>query len=150
MVSTPTSDYSSVQDDDGRLDSLRYQALLQQAEIALCSVSLAGTVDVATTHFSRMVNRSQYQVLGHRLWDILDAVDMEVGPLQHLWSAILDQTVTGPQQIQTYGKTGPIIWQWQLQPIVQDNCVVEVQAIVTQGVFLQEGLQEVIVSAFSL
>ncbi len=141
MVSSPTSDYSSVQDDDVRLDSLRYQALLQQAEIALCSVSLAGIVDVATPHFGRMVNRSQYQVLGHRLWDILDAVDMEVGPLQHLWSAILDQTVTGPQQIQTYGKTGPILWQWQLQPIVQDNCVVEVQAIVTQGVFLQEGLQ---------
>ena len=143
MVSSLTSYYYSIQDDDGRLNSLRYQALLQQVEIALCSVSLAGTVDVATTHFCRMVNRSQQQVLGHRLWDVLDAADVEVSLLQHLWSAILDQTVTGPQQIKTYGKTGKsVIWQWQLQPIVQDNCVVEVQAIVTQAVFLQEGLQE--------
>ena len=142
MVSSPTSYYSSVQGDDGRLDSLRYQALLQQAEIALCSVSLAGTVDVATTHFCRMVNRSQQQVLGHRLWDVLDSADMAIEQLQDLWSAILDQAVTGPQQINTHGKTRQSVWQWQLQPIVQDNCVVEVQAIVTQAIFLQEGLQE--------
>lgn len=76
MVSSPTSDYSSVQDDDVCLDSLRYQALLQQAEIALCSVSLAGTVDVATTHFCRIVTRSQQQVLGHKLWDVLNAANM--------------------------------------------------------------------------
>jgi len=146
MVSSPTSYYSSVQDDDdhlnGCLDSLRYQALLQQAEIALCSVSLAGTVDFATTHFCQMVNRSQQQVFGQTLWDVLDSVDMTIEQLQDLWSTIVDQTVTGSQQIKTYGKTGQSVWQWQLQPIVQDNCVVEVQAIVTQAVFLQDGLQE--------
>jgi PAS domain S-box-containing protein len=160
MVSSPTS-YSSVQEEDGRLngrlDSLRYQALLQQAEIGLCSVFNTGTVDFATTHFCRMVNRSQQQVVGHKLWDILDAADMEVGPLQHLWSTIvnrsvdqaIDRTVTGPEQIKTYGKTEQsIVWQWKLQPIVQDNrvvevqCVVEVQPIVMQAVFLKEDLQE--------
>ena len=94
---SPTS-YYPVQDDDGRLTALRYQALLQQAELSLCCASAVGIVGLVTPDFCRMVDRSEPQILGHMLWDILAQADIVGEPLQQMWSAIVNQTVTGLQR----------------------------------------------------
>ncbi len=115
------------------LPELRYQALLQQANILLCNATTTGQVSAITGILCQVMGRSQQTVIGKVLWQVLAEAGMEGGDrLEHLWQRISTQSVTGSQSIITYGvrQGAPIALQWVLTPLIQDNQVLEIQAIV--------------------
>jgi PAS domain S-box-containing protein len=116
------------------LPELRYQALLQQANFLLCNVTATGQVVTMTAPLCQVIGRSQRAILGQVLWQVLEEAGMEGGDrLAHLWQKISSQSTTGPQTIITYGvrQGAPIALHWILTPLVQDEQVVEIQALIT-------------------
>jgi PAS domain S-box-containing protein len=130
MTVSPSRHHPLLQD----LSALRYQALLQQTNLCLCSADRTGEITVVTAQFCRVIGRSQQAIVGKVLWQVLNDVGFEGGErLEHLYRAIVDQTVTGSQTLTTYGvhQGAPIALEWVLQPLIQAGNVVEIQAILT-------------------
>lgn len=130
MSVSPSSFHPTFQD----LSALRYQALLQQTNLCLCSASSTGQITVATMQFCQAMRRSESAILGKVIWQVLDEVGLEGSDrLQHLWQKIIAQALTGTQTLTTYGvhQGAPIALQWVLQPLIQDGAVLEIQALIT-------------------
>ncbi len=116
------------------LPELRYQALLQQTNLLLCSATVTGKIVTMTAALCQVMGRSQQAMLDQVLWDVLEDAGMEGGDrLEHLWQSLSAQRLTGPQTLVTYGvqQGAPIALQWVITPLIQEEQVVEIQALIT-------------------